>query len=396
VSGAAAPVRFEGFDAVRGLAAFAVLVVHAVGVYAGGSAADAWVRPWVARLDVAVPVFFLLSGFLLYRPYVRARCSGRDVPSARVFLLRRALRITPAYWVALTFAVAVLSLAGVWTVTGIVRYYGLLQGYDADWVGGGLPQAWTLTVEVAFYLFLPVWALAIRRLAPGVSLAGELRGLALLAAVSVAWKAGALAFVVDPNVTAVDPWLIALPAHADQLALGMALAVLSVGWQERGIPAWAAGRPALWWLAAAGLYAVSAVAAGLDDVGPSGFTHAEFATRHALHAAIAFCVVVPAVAGGGLPSRVLALRPLRRLGTISYSFYLYHLTVLGLLGMWGLARFEDTVHPYVLWLGASFAGTVLLAEISWRLVEAPALALKERAGPRLRPPAVRPARAPRG
>src|SRR3712207_2747518 len=122
-----------------------------------------------------------------------------------------------AYWVALTVAVLALSLPGVLTLTGVIRYYGALQGYDSDWVGGGLPHAWTLTVEVAFYAFLPVWALLVRRLAPGTGLAGELRALLVLVAVSVAWKAVALLVLVDPYVTALDPWLIAFPAHADQI-----------------------------------------------------------------------------------------------------------------------------------------------------------------------------------
>lgn len=390
------PVRFAGLDAVRGLAATAVLAVHSVGIYARG-AGDDTLRPWITRLDVAAPVFFLLSGFLLYRPYVRARREGRPVPRARTFLWRRALRILPAYWVALTVALLALSLPGVLTATGVVRHYGLLQGYDSDWVGGGLPHAWTLTIEVAFYAFLPVWALAVRRIAPGIGLGGELRTLLVLVAISVAWKAVALAAIVDPYVTALDPWLIAFPAHADQIALGMALAVASVRWQERGsAPGWVAAWPAWWWLAAFALYAVSALAAGLDDVDERGFTHEQFVVRHVLHAAIAACVLVPAVVGHGLPARFLGVRPLRRLGTISYSFYLYHLTVLGVLGLWGLDALEDVVHPYVLWFGASFLGTLLLAELSWRLVEAPALALKRLAGPRLPPRGARPARAPRG
>ncbi len=391
------PVRYPALDAVRGLAATAVLALHAVGVYARGSADDAWVRPWVARLDVAVPVFFLLSGFLLYRPFVRARRAGRAVPSARRFLWRRALRIAPAYWVALTVATLALSLPGVLTASGALVHYGLLQGYVPDRVGGGLPQAWTLTIELAFYLALPVWALLVRRMAPGSGLGGELKALLALVALSVLWKSVALATLTGPYVTAVDPWLIALPAHADQFALGMALAVAAVHWQERGgAPAWVRARPGSWWLAALALYAVSAVAAGLDDADPRGFTHGEFAVRHVLHALIAVCVLVPAVLGTGWPARLLGLWPLRRLGTISYSFYLYHLTVLGLLGLWGLHELEDVVHPYVLWLGASFAGTVLLAELSWRLVESPALSLKDRAGPRLPRRGRRALQAPRG
>src|SRR3712207_9381094 len=85
-----------------------------------------------------------------------------------------------AYWVALTVAVLALSLPGVLTATGVVRYYGALQGYDSDWVGGGLPHAWTLTIEVAFHLLLPLWALAVRRVPRGAVLRGDLPALAPL------------------------------------------------------------------------------------------------------------------------------------------------------------------------------------------------------------------------
>jgi peptidoglycan/LPS O-acetylase OafA/YrhL len=378
------PVRYPALDAARGLAAVGILLFHAVGVYARGSSPDAWVRPWVARLDVAVPVFFLLSGFLLYRPFVRARREGARA-SMGAYAWRRALRILPAYWVALTLATIVLGLPGVFTVTGAVRYYGLLQAYDANTVGGGLAQAWTLCIEVAFYAFLPLWALVLRRLAPGPSLRPEVFGLAALAAASVAWKAWVLAAIAPAYVGATYPWLIAMPAYLDMFALGMALAVASVRWQERGgAPLWARGGPGLWWLAAAALYAVASVGAGLDDVDPRGFTHGEFVLRHVLYAAIAATILLPLVAGAGHATRALSTRTLAALGTVSYGVFLYHLPLLALLGRWHLSDLEDHVHPYLLWTTAALAGSLLLATASWKLVEAPALRLRRLAGPRLR------------
>lgn len=373
------PVRYPALDGVRGLAAVGILLFHAVGVYARGSAPDAWVRPWVARLDVAVPVFFLLSGFLLYRPFVRARREGARA-SVGAYAWRRALRILPAYWVALTLAAIVLDLPGVFTASGVVHYYGLTQAYDADTVGGGLSQAWTLCVEIAFYAFLPLWALALRRLAPGPSLRAEAWGLAALVVFSVAWKAWVLAAIAPPYVGATYPWLIAMPDYLDMFAIGMALAVASVLWHERGgAPAWA-GNP-LWWLAAAGLYVLAAVGVGLDHVDPRGFTHGEFVVRHVLYAAIAATILLPIVAGAG---RALSTRAFVALGLVSYGVYLYHLPLLGLLGRWDLAKLEDHVHPYVLWTGVALAGTLLLAAASWKLVEAPALRLRRLGGPRLR------------
>jgi peptidoglycan/LPS O-acetylase OafA/YrhL len=377
------PLRFPALDAMRGLAALGILVFHAVGVYARGSASDAWVRPWVARLDVAVPVFFLLSGFLLYRPFVRARRDGARV-STRAYAWRRALRILPGYWVALTLATVVLGLPGVLTVTGIPRYYGLLQAYDSDTVGGGLAQAWTLCVEVAFYAFLPLWAFALRRVAPGRSLRAEVVGLIVLVGVGVAWKAWVLAAIAPQYIGATYTWLIAMPAYLDMFALGMALAVASVVWQERGgAPAWARGGPGLWWLAATGLYVVASVGAGLDDVDPRGFTHAEFVVRHVLYAAIAATLLLPVVARAGHATRALSMRALGTLGLVSYGVYLYHLPVLALLGRWHLADLEDHVHPYVLWTAAALAGSLVVATASWRLVEEPALRLRRLGGPRL-------------
>jgi peptidoglycan/LPS O-acetylase OafA/YrhL len=365
------PQRFGGLDALRALAALAIVEFHAVGIYARGSAPHAWTHDWVARLDVGVPVFFLLSGFLLYRPFARARAAG-DEPRMRAYAWRRVLRIFPGYWVALVVAVIALGLSGALAP----RYLLLLQAYSKDTVAGGLPQAWTLCVEVAFYAFLPLWAWLVRR-----TRAPELRALVALFALSVAYKLVVLSAALGAHVGAVDPWIIALPAYWDMFALGMGLAVISV---RRAVP----GHPAAWWLAGAAFFVLSAKGAGLSHPSAEGFSHTQVLTRHYLYAAIAFCVLAAGLTG----PRALEARPLHALGRISYGIYLYHLTVLGLLGKWALADLEDSVHPYLLWSAFGIAGTLLLATASWFAVERPALSLKPLGGPRLRHR--RPARSP--
>jgi peptidoglycan/LPS O-acetylase OafA/YrhL len=366
--------RRPELDGVRAIAALSVLVFHAVGFWARGSAPGAEIRPWVGRADAGVTIFFLLSGFLLYRPFV-ARGPGR----LGEYAVRRFLRIVPAYWVALTVAAIVLPLHYVFTAGGVPTFYGFAQVYrGTDVAGQGLGQAWTLCVEVAFYVFLPLWVLLIGRHR------GALWPLALLYAASVAYQVVVLGLAGD-RVAPLDNALIALPGFLDHFALGMGLAVLSLRWEQRGrIPA-AARAGGAWWLAAALLFV--AVALALWHARLDSYTHTQWLVRHELYGLIALAVMVPAVARSGWPARLLATAPLRHLGEISYGIYLYHLLVLALLSRWGLVHLEEVVHPYLLWTICGFAGSVVLAELSWRLVERPLMGL----GRRRRAPAAQPA-----
>ncbi len=90
------------------------MLVH-VGIFTGGFAP--WYKQLFAQLDIGVPFFFLLSGFLLYRPMLAARredCRGRRSGYAR----NRFVRIMPAYWVVLTVAAIVPGIAGPSPTTG--------------------------------------------------------------------------------------------------------------------------------------------------------------------------------------------------------------------------------------------------------------------------------------
>ena len=111
----------------------------------------------------AVIAFFVISGFLLYRPYVAARARAGPVPRTGRYARRRALRILPAYWIALTLLAIYPGLQGVFSGDWW-RYYGYLQLYSSRTELQGIPVAWSLCVEVTFYITLPLWAIAIRRL----------------------------------------------------------------------------------------------------------------------------------------------------------------------------------------------------------------------------------------
>ncbi len=129
-------------------------------------------------------VFFLISGFLLYRPFAVSHLTGRPGPNVRRFWQRRLLRIVPAYWVALTLLAYVfhwVTMGPGWQ--GVVSQYLFLQIYLPNQIFFGITQAWSLCTEMSFYLFLPLYATADRlrrRRSVTSQLVRELIGLAVL------------------------------------------------------------------------------------------------------------------------------------------------------------------------------------------------------------------------
>ena len=178
--------RFPLVDSLRATAALAILTFHLFG-YAGALTVPV-VSEVVLRLPVGVTLFFLISGFLLYRPFVAARMAGQGLPHVGAYAWRRFLRIVPAYWAALT-VVALLIKPEVFDRP--LRFYGFLQVYDPSQALGGLAVAWSLCVEVTFYAMLPLYALAIRGLPAGTAgrrWRAEVAGLALLTAATLGFR----------------------------------------------------------------------------------------------------------------------------------------------------------------------------------------------------------------
>ena len=144
----------------------------------------------------------MISGFLLYRAFCAAAFAGRPPPAPRLFFRRRALRIVPAYWIALTgtllFQHATTIKAGLdggfgsFTATQLLSLYSLTHIYSQHWFYAGMSQSWTLAVEITFYLMLPAYALLMRKLGagrdPDARLRLELTGAAALYLVSLGWR----------------------------------------------------------------------------------------------------------------------------------------------------------------------------------------------------------------
>jgi peptidoglycan/LPS O-acetylase OafA/YrhL len=377
----------------------AVLIFHAseftgrAGFGLGGRFAE------VAGTE-GVSVFFAISGFLLYRPYVAARTERRPAPSARRYARRRVLRILPAYWAVLTLLAIYPGITGVFTGDWW-RYYLYLQVYATRTQTLGIPVAWTLCVEVSFYVALPLWAAALGRWS---RLADDpARELLALAAVALG---GVIVQCLAASHRIAYPIAVSLPGESTWLAIGMALAVISVcaRTSQRRIPL---PVPELSW--AIGLGCVAALMTLVPRGGVFGLlaemerpqSVGSTLVKVVLEAVLTAGLLLPAALPTSRRSAVSALlrwRPLALLGVISYSLYLWHFTIVELLARgadatgfsahgWNVLAHIHHARTPVLAAIALVLGTVI-ATLSYRAIELPFLRRKER------PAGATPARAP--
>lgn len=222
--------RFPLLDGMRAIAALCILLFH---VSLLAVPADEAVTRVLRNLSIGVPIFFLISGFLLYRPFIAHRTGGAAPPAIHDYARRRALRIFPAYWT----IVAVLVLAPgfspfdgrptIWD--GLILHQLPLPGNSVCQVTlntCGLAQTWSLTVEVVFYAVLPIYVLATALLADGRDTRTWLRGeLLILLVLSLASLTLAYLAVEPGQLSWVGGSVL---GYVFWFALGMGLALVSV------------------------------------------------------------------------------------------------------------------------------------------------------------------------
>jgi peptidoglycan/LPS O-acetylase OafA/YrhL len=411
---APADARFPCFDGLRALAATAVVAHHAA--VATAFSLRTIETPWgswdVGRyfnhMDVGVSIFFLISGFLLYRPFVAAALDGGAPVGPRVFFRRRLLRIYPAYWVAF---VAIALFVGIDMPVGgarsITEYFFLVHLYDWQTVVtqegtrvvralGGISQSWTLVVELSFYAFLPLYAWGMRAwrrrrgLTPRAHLRVEAVGLVVLYAVSILWRAWVFWGLPDDSGLRLvaQYWL---PAHFDLFAMGMGLAVARAAIDRSLLPArvdQVLGRhDALWWLLALGAFSLVVFGIGLPRSLALVFGGRAY-LRQLLYGAVAVFLLLPAVFGAqdrGVVRRALRAAPVAHAGMVSYGVYLWHQAFIKKIHQWGgwepgpgeppLAGFRGDF--LVHFLGA-LALSLAVATLSWYAIERPLLRRKDR------------------
>lgn len=379
--------RVRGLDGLRAIAAFAI-VFHHVGFQSAATYRhDTW-GGYLGRLDIGVPVFFALSGFLLFRPIAVSVLDDTALRPALEHLWRRALRIYPAFWVALTLIVAFTSEAFV-DVTGAVTTYLLVHIHWPTHSIGPMPQAWSLATEISFYAALPLMARFLRPWLRDRDRVARRNGLLVFVAccylLSVFFRIWVLS--LDTRWTASQ--VLWLPGTLDYFAIGMGLAVARVGFGSddpirRRLERW--GGPAgYWWIGAAVLFQIVSQHMGLA-LGVESASWPREIARQVVYGAIGFCLLFPLVFGSGQRSRLRSFvqsGPMEWLGTISYSVYLWHM-VFVVHPVEPLADLFGAVRETALWdyAGTDFWSYLVIATVPTMVVSVASYYVVERWGQR--------------
>ncbi|HUR54750.1 MAG TPA: acyltransferase [Gemmataceae bacterium] len=356
--------HFQNVQALRGVAAVMVVVVHAAALDQSFGLRTPVVREFVWFGFAGVDLFFVLSGFIITATNLRNLGRPAAVPA---YLFRRAWRIYPAYWAALGLAVVV-----IWALHGSgvfrqapVAWSGWVLLLPTDAKNFFLGQAWTLSYELMFYLAFAALLVAPRRAATPLLAAG---GVVVVAAITRPEPASPLGKLV------VSPFVL-------EFLGGVAIAWLTVarGARRGGTAAILAG---VAWAAVGVVLAVRA-SPGVPYEGlMSGMR-----PRVMVFGPAAVLIVYGFVAAEG---RWRVRRWLLRTGDASYSLYLTHSTVLSVGMVVGfLVPHNRTVHT--LWLCGTLAAAVAFGFAFHAVVERPLLDL----GKRKKPAATEPAPAPR-
>jgi peptidoglycan/LPS O-acetylase OafA/YrhL len=340
-------------EGMRACAAVGVVVTHVA--FQTGHTSGVAGRIF-GRFDLAVAVFFALSGFLLWRGHAAAARGLRPIPPTGRYLRSRIVRIIPGYLVAVVVILTLLPEARA-DLTVWLANLTLTQIYVPLTLTAGLTQMWSLSVEVSFYLALPVLALLARRLPVRARIPA-------IAAVGV----GSLLWVHIPfdAESGLNPWNWP-PAFFAWFTAGMLLAELTVGpigWAHR-----LARRRVLMAVIAVGAFGIAASPlAGLEGLRPG--TISQVTLKTAMGAVLAAALLAPLVLDRpDTRHRTLGSPIMVTLGRWSYGLFVWHLAALAMVfPMIGEFPFNGRM-PVVLVLTVVFGFAI--AAVSYALVESP-------------------------
>lgn len=340
-------------EGMRACAAIGVVVTHVA--FQTGQTGGVTGRV-LGRFDLAVAVFFALSGFLLWRGHAAAARGLRARPSTGHYLRSRIVRIMPGYLVAVVVIMTLLPDVNA-DFTVWLANLTLTQIYVPLTLTAGLTQMWSLSVEMSFYLVLPLLALLARR----IPVRARIPVIIAVAVASLFW----VRIPFDPD-SGHNLWNWP-PAFFSWFAAGMVLAELTVspvGWAHR-----LARQRVLMALLAVTAFAIAASPlAGREGLHPGSVSQVTLKT--AMGAVVAGALLAPLVLDRiDTPHRILGSPAMVTLGRWSYGLFVWHLAALAMvfpvIGAFPFSGHFTVV--LVLTLVFGFA----IAAVSYGLVESP-------------------------
>lgn len=385
--------RLAILDSVRAFAVLAV-VVHHTWFVAGSPPLLVDLGPQTISLGAAfqgaglgVDIFFVLSGFLLSMPWHRADRDGTPRPAVRRYFTRRFLRIVPPYWFMLFVMLLLMGNATVpWPAMGgpdgvkaIVAHIFFAQ-YLFPTTSGGFAavngSVWTLTIEMLFYLTLPILIHAF--------VGRRWRwGLPVSIAVSLLWvwlSWHHLGGLVDHYEDQVARFGVPMSqiryftatqyiAFLGEFGIGICVAGW---WLRRGDRELPAGRRA--WVGAGTLVALMVGLYAMYANGRDGHDEVlQVVARMGVAAAVGL-VIMGLLAGPPLLRRPLEFLPFRLYGVIGYSVFLWHLPVLTVMATWPIFTKEDPTARFWQIAAVGVPVTAVFGVVMYLLVERPFLA----------------------
>jgi peptidoglycan/LPS O-acetylase OafA/YrhL len=361
-------------DGVRALAIFIVITFH---LY---DQVKLYNVQWLSKYFLAiihegfsgVTLFFVLSGFLLFLPYIKSLLFDQSWPSVRQFYLRRMLRIMPGYYLALFLMIILLAPSylrpGHWTQLLLFLTFFMDSSHATFQQLNG--PFWTLAVEWQFYMLLPWIALAMRFVVQRGTLRHRVKVLCLCLGLLIVWGIGTRfcgyyltghptqSFGVPHIVLQVLVALLYGTGGAgihgkfyEDFAIGMLIAVcytltrtLPQGtwfkWLRRLSPFFAVG--SVVWLITMAYWNshILLLVSPTGHVGTFLYQATLIQTFHEFGLALGYGAFVMAVLfGGPLLTHIFLWTPLRWIGLISYSMYIWHSLI--------MEAFVTAVAPFV-------------------------------------------------
>jgi peptidoglycan/LPS O-acetylase OafA/YrhL len=313
-------------------------------------------------------LFFLLSGFCIHHPNARA-----ERLNLGVFAIRRFIRIYPPYLAALAASLIVSTLAAPYVaataINATVAVKSVLLAQNYPHFGGPLADLaklqvgsnfslWSLPVEFELYVAYPLLFWMWRRWNGGVAF-----GLVAICSLVATY----IDVAIDPPRGQAPNWAAYQPTFLHYWIIWCAGAWLAEVAARGRVPRWHSG------------YGVAGVASLLLAAGADQPLHLPHDVGEFAWAGSFLVLMLWILAHQARVERVAAsiLRPLARLGDVSYSLYLIHMPVFTTLAALWLARVRGLPSNWLISLaGAGVAITVAVA--FWTAVERPSIALAQR------------------